>query len=184
MSEAAGAAEAAETARGGAAADAGAASVSILVAGIGNVFFGDDGFGVEVARRLGEREHDEAVTVRDFGISGLDLAYELAEHDVAILVDAVPRGGEPGTLYVIDAKTDEEGPVGVETHGMDPVRVLAFARALGPLPDEVLVVGCEPAVVPDPESDELVDGLSEPVAAAIDGAVEEVERLVCRALER
>lgn len=155
----------------------------ILVAGIGNIFLGDDGFGVEVARRLSGRPLPEGVVVRDFGIRGMDLAYALRDYETVVLVDAVPRGGAPGTLYVIDAATDPGGPVGVQTHGMDPARVLAFARALGPLPDRVLVLGCEPAVIPDPTADEIVGELSEPVRGAVEGAIDRVERLVVELLE-
>ncbi len=153
-------------------------SPRVLVAGIGNIFFGDDGFGVEVTRRLSKRPLPDCVRVRDFGIRGLDLAYALQEYQAVVLVDAAPRGGEPGTLYVIDAATDAHGAVGVETHGMDPATVLAFARALGPLPQRLLVVGCEPAFVPDPHADEMIAELSEPVRAAIDGAIGLVERLL------
>jgi hydrogenase maturation protease len=156
----------------------------ILVAGIGNMFLGDDGFGVAVARRLSERELPEGVTVRDFGIRGMDLAYSLQDHDTVIFVDAAPRGQPPGTLHVIDARVDADGPVTIETHGMDPVRVIAFARALGRLPERVLVVGCEPEFVPDPESDEIVGELSELVAAAVESAVAQVESLVHELLEQ
>ena len=120
----------------------------ILVAGIGNVFLGDDGFGVAVAGRLAAATLPPGVDVVDFGIRGMDLAYALRDYDVAILVDAVPRGGAPGTLYVIEPEldADEAGP---DAHGMDPVKVLALARGLGdPLP-RVLVVGCEPAHGPE-----------------------------------
>ena len=105
-------------------------SRSILVAGIGNVFLADDGFGVEVARRLAERELPAGVKVADFGIRGMDLAYELQEdYDAAILVDAVPRGQPPGTLFVIEPELDAAEPA-LDAHAMDPVRVLgAGARA-------------------------------------------------------
>lgn len=150
----------------------------VLVAGIGNIFFGDDGFGVAVARRLSTRPLPDCVRVSDFGIRGIDLAYALQEYEAVILVDAAPRGGEPGTLHVIDAATDARGPLGVETYGVDPVTVLAFARALGPLPKRLLVVGCEPAVVTDRRADERIGELSEPVRAAIDGAIAQIERLL------
>ena len=150
---------------------------SILVAGIGNVFLGDDGFGIEVVRRLRSRSLPSNVAVRDYGVRGLDLAYAFAEHEVVVLVDAVPRGGEPGTLYLIDA-TGEEEQAGVTTHGLDPASVIALARALGPMPEEVYVVGCEPAVVPDPDADETVGELSQPVRDAVDAAVDRVIGLV------
>jgi hydrogenase maturation protease len=150
--------------------------VRILVAGIGNIFMGDDGFGVEVARRLGERRLPRGVEVGDFGIRGMDLMYSLGEgYDVAVFVDAVPRGGPPGTLYVIEPEL-EDGDVALDAHGMDPVKVLALARELGGVPDRVVVVGCEPETTPD--DDELVGELSAPVRAAVDEAVELVESLL------
>jgi len=119
------------------------AGKSILIAGIGNVFLADDGFGVEVARLLAQRELPPGVKVADFGIRGMDLAYALRDYDVAIFLDAVPRGGPPGTLYVIEPELDGT-QVGPDAHAMDPVKVLALADGLGdPLP-RVLVVGCEP----------------------------------------
>jgi hydrogenase maturation protease len=148
----------------------------ILVAGIGNVFFGDDGFGVAVAGRLATAVLPPGVDVVDFGIRGMDLAYALRDYDVAILVDAVPRGGAPGTLYVIEPDLDgtQAGP---DAHAMDPVKVLALAQSIGdPLP-QVFVVGCEPAVVPA-EDEGLLAELSEPVRAALDGAVRMVESLL------
>lgn len=150
----------------------------VLVAGIGNIFLGDDGFGVEVARRLARRAQPAGVTVEDFGIRGLDLAYALEKYDVAIFVDAVPRGEEPGTIYVIDASDEELGPAGLQTHGMDPVSVLAFAREVGPVPDGVYVVGCEPAFVPDSAAGDVVGQLSDVVEAAVDRAVVRVEALL------
>lgn len=143
----------------------------ILVAGIGNVFMGDDGFGVEVARRLAERSPRPGVDVRDFGIRGMDLVFALQDYDVALFVDATPRGAPPGTLHLIEPELDP-GAVSLDTHGMDPVRVLALARELGPIPERVLVVGCEPA------GDEVLTGLSAPVRSALDAAVELVESLL------
>ena len=151
---------------------------SILVAGIGNVFLGDDGFGVEVARRLAQRELPLGVKVADYGIRGMDLAYELQEdYDAAILVDAVPRGQAPGTLYVIEPDLQDAEPV-LDAHSMDPVRVLGLARALGTLPPRVLVVGCEPATAMTLDDEELVMGLGPEVSAAIDKAVELVESVL------
>ncbi|MFW6084679.1 MAG: hydrogenase maturation protease [Gemmatimonadota bacterium] len=155
-------------------------SGGILVACIGNIFLGDDGFGVEVARRLAGRRMPAGVTVEDFGIRGLDLAYALEKYDVVVFVDAVPRGGEPGTVYLIDASDEELAPSGIETHGMDPVTVLSFAQEVGPLPEEIYVIGCEPSVVPDPHGDVVVGGLSEEVEAAVDEAVRQVEALVAK----
>ncbi len=152
---------------------------SILVAGIGNVFLGDDGFGVEVARRLAQRELPAGVKVADFGIRGMDLAYELQEdYDAAVLVDAVPRGQAPGTLYVIEPELGGSPDSILDAHSMDPVRVLALARALGTLPPRVLVVGCEPATAVALDDEELVMGLSAPVKAAMEQAVELVESVL------
>jgi len=152
---------------------------TVLVAGIGNVFLADDGFGVEVARRLAQRELPAGVKVADFGIRGMDLAYELQEdYDAAILIDAVPRGQPPGTLYVIEPDLVNAEPV-LDAHSMDPVRVLGLARTLGSLPPRVLVLGCEPGTGMSLEDDEeLVMGLSAPVTAAIEKAVELAESLL------
>lgn len=154
-----------------------AAQPRVLVAGIGNVFLGDDGFGVAVVDRLSRAELPSWVKVADYGIRGMDLAYALADYKLAILVDAVPRGGPPGTVYVIEATLDDLEPT-VDTHGMDPVKVLALARELGELPERVIVVGAEPQRVISPDADEVVVELSEPVRAAIDEAVRAVESLL------
>jgi len=156
-------------------------AVRVLVAGIGNVFMADDGFGVEVARRLAEREQPPGVEVADFGIRGLDLVYALGEgYDAAIFVDAVPRGEEPGTLFLIEHQQGggPEEPVALDAHGMDPVKVLALAGQLGDAPDRVLIVGCEPQVRMEGDEEDIVGELSEPVLAAVDGAVKMVEELV------
>ena len=158
--------------------------VRVLVAGIGNVFLGDDGFGVEVVRRLAgvpvaELPAGVHVDVVDFGIRGMDLVYALQrEYDVAILVDAAVRGQVPGTITVLEADrpaVDLPGLGGggpVEGHGMDPVRVLRLAGELGRIPERVIVVCCEPAVVMSggPEEDVLVE-LSGPVRVAAGQAV-------------
>jgi hydrogenase maturation protease len=116
--------------------------------------------------------------VDEFGIRGMDLAYKLQDgYDIAVFLDAAPRGGEPGELCVIEAEVDE-GLVGLDTHGMDPVKVIALARALGAVPDRILVVACEPQTTPDPDEPELQMELSEPVRAALDPAVELVSSLV------
>jgi hydrogenase maturation protease len=155
-------------------------SLRVLVAGIGNIFMADDGFGVEVARRLAERELPAGVDVVDFGIRGIDLVFALGEaYDVAVFVDAVPRGEPPGTLFVIEPDLGEQdGPVMLDAHGMDPVKVLALAGQLGPVPERVLVVGCEPQVRMSGDEEELVGDLSEPVRAAVDPAVDLVESVV------
>ncbi len=155
--------------------------VRVLVAGIGNIFLGDDGWGVEVVRAMASRGQPPGVKVVDFGIRGLDLAYALQEgYESVVFLDATPRGDAPGTLYVIEhsAQPDEEEVV-LDTHGMDPVRVLALARRLGEVPDRILVVGCEPQNVLSGESyDDMLVELSDPVRAAIDEAVTLVESLV------
>jgi hydrogenase maturation protease len=156
-----------------------AAGPRILVAGIGNIFLGDDGFGVAVARRLARRELPTGVEVADFGIRGMDLAYALqADYDAVVFVDAAPRGDAPGTISVIEPDLDPD-EVAIDTHGMDPVRVLGLARALGHVPPRVLVVACEPERIIHGEHDEdLVGELSAPVRAAVDEAVPLVESVV------
>ncbi len=150
----------------------------ILLAGIGNVFLGDDGFGVALAGRLAQRRLPPGVDVVDFGIRGTDLAYALGEdYDVAVLLDATPRGEVPGTLYVIEPELDQE-EVTLDAHGMDPVKVLALARALGGTPPRTLVVGCEPQTRMSADDEDIVADLSEPVRAALDGATKLVESLL------
>jgi hydrogenase maturation protease len=150
----------------------------ILVAGIGNVFLGDDGFGVALAARLARRELPPGVEVVDYGIRGMDLAYALGEGwDAVVLLDATPRGQDPGTLYVIEPEIDP-GHLALETHGMDPATVLATAQGLGPLPGRTLVVGCEPQTRMTGEEDEIVADLTEPVRLALDGAEKLVGELL------
>jgi hydrogenase maturation protease len=158
----------------------------VLVAGIGNIFLGDDAFGSEVARRMRNHPLPIGIHVVDFGIRGLDLAYALLEDlDATILVDAVPRGGPPGTLYVIEPDPvagdgpSADDPV-IEAHAMDPVRVLRLAAAMGGRPRRVLVVGCEPATLGSDEDPTM--GLSPPVEAAVDEAIRLIESLVERLL--
>jgi hydrogenase maturation protease len=152
----------------------------ILVAGIGNIFLGDDGFGVEVVQRLAERELPENVEVRDFGIRGMDLAYALMDpYEVVVFGDAVPRGEEPGTVYLIEAEVPDEEEVALDTHGMDPVSVIRVARVLGAEVPRTLVVGCEPKLVLSGEDyDDMLMELSEPVQRAVDEAVKLVESVV------
>jgi hydrogenase maturation protease len=161
----------------------------ILVAGVGNIFLGDDAFGVEVAQRLRRLRLPEGVRVVDYGIRGFDLAYALMADDLAaggtaILVDALPRGEAPGTLYVVEPDLDALGEMDsaeavVDTHGMNPMRVLRLVQTLGGQPPRLLVLGCEPANLdPDMESGQI--GLSAPVEAAIGGAIEMVESLIAR----
>ncbi len=157
----------------------------ILIAGIGNIFLGDDGFGCEVLRRLMERTLPDEVRAVDFGIRGFDLAYALLDgYDVTILVDATPQGGEPGTLYTIEPDPDEldgldaQGMM-VETHGMNPMKVLAMVKSMGGEFKRILLVGCEPQTF-GPEEGQM--GLSEPVSLAVDEAVGIVESLVAAVL--
>jgi hydrogenase maturation protease len=154
----------------------------ILVAGVGNIFLGDDAFGVEVVRRMQHRPVRPEVRVIDFGIRGIDLAYALLEeYDGAILVDAVPRGGEPGTLYVLKPDIDNlgepgPGPPVVEAHRLDPVNVLRLALALGGPAPSLRIVGCEPATLDPAEDGRPV--LSGPVEAAVAGAITLIEALI------
>ena len=160
----------------------------ILIACIGNIFLGDDGFGVEVARRLQSREYPESVQVVDIGIRGMDLAYTLLDdYYTLILVDAVPRGGQPGTLYLIEPDVAninaeqgaEAGRAALDTHSMDPVKVLAYARTLGARAIRTLLVGCEPTPVSGNSGyEEMQMGLSTPVQAAIDEAVKMIDSLI------
>jgi hydrogenase maturation protease len=162
-------------------------SKRILIAGVGNIFLGDDAFGVEVAQRLARRAWPEGVRVVDFGIRGLDLTYALLDgYEVVILVDAVPRGGVPGTLYVLEPAVEsspEAGDTGllVEPHSMDPVKVLRLAAAMGGKVERLLVVGCEPAA--GGEAEEMEVGMSEPVRAVVDEAAGLIESLVARLLQ-
>lgn len=151
----------------------------VLVAGIGNVFLGDDGWGVALAGRLAGRAPRAGVDVADFGIRGMDLAYAMQDgYDAVVLLDATPRGQRPGTLYVIEPDL-EQVETTLDAHGMDPVKVLALARALGAstLP-RTLVVGCEPATRLSAEHETIVAELSEPVRASLDEAVRLVEELL------
>lgn len=155
---------------------------SILIAGVGNIFHGDDGFGVEVARRMAGRALPEQVRVSDFGIRGFDLAYALTdEHEAVILVDATRRGESPGTIYALEIDPNVQTPGPVETHGMDPANVLRLVAALGGRPRRVLLVGCEPSAI-DAEAEGMT-GLSAPVEAAVDGAIEMALSLVARIRE-
>jgi len=157
----------------------------ILVAGIGNIFLADDGFGVEVASRLANQSFPPGVRVTDFGIRGLDLAYALMDgYETTILVDAYPGEGEPGTILVIEPDLKDLNSPGmqhgfVELHAMNPVNVLRMAASMGGHLKRVLLVGCVPATL-GPEEGQM--GLSEPVAAAVDEAVKLLESLVARVL--
>jgi hydrogenase maturation protease len=155
-----------------------------LVACLGNIFLSDDGFGVEVARRLAREQLPDGTTVTDYGIRGMHLAYDLAQGwDATILVDAIQRGGEPGTVYVIEPEprppADGAGAAPgltesmlFDPHGMQPDVMLGMTGMLGAEAGRVLVVGCEPASVAEGI------GLSGPVTAAVDEAARKVMDLV------
>jgi hydrogenase maturation protease len=152
----------------------------ILVAGIGNIFLGDDAFGSEVARRLLREEWPEDVRVADFGISALDLTFALLDgYDTVVLIDAAPRGGEPGTVYTLEAGPVEAMVEALDGHAMDPLRVLAAAQSMGARWNRLLVVGCEPSPdSADPDGPGSL-GMSPPVERAVEEATRMVRRLVC-----
>jgi hydrogenase maturation protease len=160
---------------------------TVLIAGIGNIFHGDDAFGCEVARRLCDLSWPDGVRVANFGIRGIDLAYALADGpELAILIDAAPRGQAPGTVFVIE--TDQEpsqtadGTRSVPAtlangHGLNPVAVLQLVGTLGETrPGRVLIVGCEPATLGDEEEGQM--GLSSAVEAAVEPAINKIVSLV------
>jgi hydrogenase maturation protease len=157
----------------------------ILVAGIGNIFLGDDAFGVEVIRRMAGLNLPASVRVSDFGIRGFDLAYALQDgYETTILVDACPHGQTPGTLSVIepDLKVldNPEAPqAAIEAHAMNPINVLRMARAMNIELKNILLVGCEPETLGGEEGQM---GLSAPVDAAVDEAVKLIESVVNRIL--
>jgi hydrogenase maturation protease len=145
---------------------------SILIAGVGNAWLRDDGFGGEVARRLSEVELPAGVSVMDAGTGGLDLAYEVMRgYDALVILDVSPQGGEPGTLYVMEPDEDavpgqiEDGDV-INPHAMDPQTVLRFVKSVGAWPGKVVVIACEPEQV-----SEMGWGLSERVQDAVARAV-------------
>jgi hydrogenase maturation protease len=154
----------------------------VLVAGVGNIFCGDDGFGVEVARRLGAEVFPEGVDVADFGIRGVHLAYQLLEgYDALILIDAAARGAAPGTVFVIEpdferAESLERTESGflIDAHGMDPEMVLGMLKDLGGRVGRVVIVGCEPAEI----------GERMGLSAVVDRAADEACRVVRRLVER
>ena len=148
----------------------------VLVAGLGNIFLGDDGFGVEVARRLSGERLPDGVAVADFGIRGVHLAYELAGggYDGVILVDVMPRGGAPGTLYAIepDVDTPADSSGATDAHSLTPAAVLGWLKRIGGTCGRVVIVGCEPS-----STDEGM-GLSAAVASSVDDAIQMVRGLL------
>ncbi|MEU2123417.1 hydrogenase maturation protease [Nocardia niwae] len=150
----------------------------MLVAGIGNIFLGDDGFGPEVVRRL-PRHPDPGVRAVDYGIRGMHLAYDLLDRwDALVLVDALPDRGAPGRLEVFGAAPENTGPAPLDAHAMSPDAVFAGVRALGGMLPPTVVIGCQVACA------EEGIGLSEPVAAAVDDAVAAVGDVVAALLPR
>jgi hydrogenase maturation protease len=153
----------------------------ILVAGMGNILRGDDGFGVAVARELEERDVPDGVDVVEVGISGMSMAQELLDgYEAFVLVDAMERGADPGTLHVERAEVPdldgyskrEIGGFVADMHQTDPSKVLVLGEALGVRPDPTILVGCEPA-----DTDDLEDSLSAPVNEAVPRAAEQIERI-------
>jgi hydrogenase maturation protease len=155
-------------------------SQRILVAGVGNIFLGDDGFGVEVARRLCADSFPEGVDVADFGIRGVHLAYQLLDgYDTLILIDAAARGGPPGTIFILEPDFDQpetlertESGFLLDAHGMDPEMVLGILKDLGGKVGRVIIVGCEPADISE------TVGLSKVVERAVDEGCRVVRRLI------
>jgi hydrogenase maturation protease len=148
----------------------------VLVAGVGNIFLGDDGFGVEVVRRLSTMELPAHVRLADYGIRGMHLAHDLAGagYALTVLVDATQRGDLPGTVYVVELTGATMDMALLDAHGMQPDAVLGLVRVLGGDPGRVLLVGCEPASLDNGME------LSPPVALAVDTAV----RVVCDLVEK
>jgi hydrogenase maturation protease len=165
------------------------ASPRILIAGIGNIFFGDDAFGCEVARRLGQQQWPAGVHVADFGIRGIDLAYALTDGcEFAILIDAMPRGGNPGDLYVVEPEpgnsnsdVDAATPLW-DAHTMNPEKVLQLAESFGGQIAKLAVIGCEPVLFD--ENADIQAGLSPHVLAAVDSAINLVDSLLTEHLAK
>jgi hydrogenase maturation protease len=163
-----------------------ATRMNILIAGIGNIFHGDDAFGSEVARRLLPMSWPHGVKVVDFGIRGIDLTYALLdEPDVAILIDATPQNAQPGALCVIEPDLSETGqndagPTLLDAHSLNPMNVLRQVKALGGRLPRILLIGCEPAEL---GGDDGYVGLSEPVQAAVAEAIVLSQQLVSELLE-
>lgn len=153
--------------------DATDAGRALLIAGVGNIFLSDDGFGPEVVRRLHAGPLPDGVEAADYGVGGIHLVYDLLDGcETLVLVDAMPRGGRPGDVYVVEAGDEPASGVALDAHGMDPGAVFASLRRLGGRVPRTLVIGCEPAT-----TEERI-GLSPVVAGAVDVAVAAVHDLV------
>jgi hydrogenase maturation protease len=163
-------------------------SGSILVAGIGNIFQGDDAFGVAVVQRLSAIPLPDNVRVMDVGIRAIDLAFALLDsYEAIILVDATQRGGVPGTLYMVEIGAEDipeicEDDSIVNSHGLDPVRVLSLARCMGARLENILLIGCEPQTLDCDDTGHI--GLSEPVAAAVDSAARWIQQFAFEKSDR
>jgi len=156
----------------------------ILIAGIGNIFLGDDAFGCEVVSELSRRELPPEVRVVDFGIRGYDLAFALTEGcEMAILVDAMPRGGLPGTVYLVEPDLQEIeklAPTAPDAHSLNPVSVLQLTKSIGGFTGKLLLAGCEPLVLGEGDGEM---GLSKPVREAVPQAVAMIESLLRDSLD-
>ena len=153
----------------------------ILVAGIGNIFFGDDAFGVEVIKELAKSPLPEDVNAVDFGIRSYDLAYAIMDgYAATILVDITSRGEPPGTLYLIELDQEKIGQLDAtvpDGHSLNPVAVLRLVRSLGGQIATLYLVACEPAIL---ETEDGQIGLSEPVQAAVPEAIQMIQRLISK----
>ncbi len=157
--------------------------MKILIAGVGNVLRGDDGFGVKVAQWLNQNSSfPDGVRVFEAGIAGIPLVHELMDgYNALIIADAVERNGAPGTIFVIEPDISDPStpdPAALhsslaDAHYTEPSKVLTLAKALGVLPSKVFVVGCQPAGY-----DELGAELSDAVKGAVQVAVRQIESLV------
>lgn len=156
----------------------------VLVAGIGNIFLGDDGFGCEVARVLASMEMPAGVEVIDYGIRGLDLAYALLDpYGAVIFVDTICRGQAPGTIYVLEPVEDNSSEATTpDPHSMDPMHLMAMARSLGEVAAQLYIVGCEPADFGEEREGRM--GLSEQVASVVPQAAGTILDLITRVRQR